>query len=67
MKLNRSALLAMDPQARAETIKTRLDSRQLTPSEGRALDDRPPLTDADLAEFAAVYGAPRTQPTEAKS
>ncbi|SCL43173.1 phage portal protein, HK97 family [Micromonospora pallida] len=67
VKLNRSALLAMDPQARAETIKTRLDSRQLTPSEGRALDDRPPLTDADLAEFAAVYGAPRTQPTEAKS
>jgi len=67
VKLNRDALLAMDPEARARTIKIRLDSRVLTPSEARALDDLPPLTDADLAEFARVYGAPRTQPTEAKS
>jgi HK97 family phage portal protein len=67
VKLNRGALLAMDPEARARTIKTRLDSRTLTPTEARALDDLPPLTDADLAEFDRVYGAPRTQPTEAKS
>lgn len=67
VKLNRSALLAMDPAARAATIKTRLDARTLTPSEARQLDDLPPLTDADLAEFDRVYGAPRTQPTEAKT
>ncbi|WP_307962175.1 hypothetical protein [Salinispora arenicola] len=64
VKLNRSALLAMDPAARAATIKTRLDARTLTPSEARQLDDLPPLTDADLAEFDRVYGA---QPTEAKA
>ncbi|MBM7083610.1 phage portal protein [Micromonospora humidisoli] len=67
VKLNRNALLAMDPEARARTIKTELDSRQLTPDEARALNDRPPLTDADLAQFDRVFGAPRTQPTEAKA
>lgn len=67
VKLNRGALLAMDPEARARTIKTRLDSRALTLTEARGLDDLPPLTDADLAEFDRVYGAPRTQPTEAKA
>ncbi|WP_320067875.1 phage portal protein [Micromonospora sp. RTGN7] len=67
VKLNRNALLAMDPETRARTIKIELDSRTLTPTEARGLSDRPPLTDADLAEFAAVYGAPRTQPTEAKA
>ncbi|MEV6693376.1 phage portal protein [Micromonospora sp. NPDC051196] len=67
VKLNRDALLAMDPETRARTIKLRLDSRQLTPDEGRGLDNLPPLTDADLAQFDKVFGAPRTQPTEAKS
>lgn len=65
VKLNRSALLAMDPEARAQTIKIRLESRALTPTEARALDDLPPLTDADLAEFDRVYGAPRTNPVPA--
>lgn len=67
VKLNRSALLAMDPATRATTLKTQLDSRQITPSEARALEDRPPLTPADIAEFDAVYGAPRTQPTGAST
>jgi HK97 family phage portal protein len=62
VKLNRSALLAMDPQTRATTLKVQLDSRQITPSEARAFEDRPPLTDADIAEFDRVYGAPRTNP-----
>ncbi|MFC6017222.1 phage portal protein [Plantactinospora solaniradicis] len=65
VKLNRSALLAMDPEARARTLKIRLDSRTLTPTEARALDDLAPLTDADLAEFDRVYGVPRTTPTGA--
>lgn len=67
VKLNRSALLAMDPATRATTLQVQLDSRQITPSEARALEDRPPLTADDLAEFAAVYGSPRTQPTGATS
>jgi HK97 family phage portal protein len=67
VKLNRNALLAMDPQTRATVIGQQLKDRVLTPTEARALDERAPLTDADLAEFDRVYGAPRTQPTEAKS
>ncbi|HEY9413504.1 MAG TPA: phage portal protein [Pseudonocardia sp.] len=67
VKLNRSALLAMDPETRARTIKTRVDSRTLTPSEARALDDLAPLTDADIAEITKVFGAPRTTPTEAQA
>jgi HK97 family phage portal protein len=62
VKFNRSALLAMDPATRANTLKVQLDSRQITPSEARALEDRPPLSDADIAEFDRVYGAPRTNP-----
>lgn len=67
VKLNRSALLAMDPATRATTLKTQLDSRQITPSEARAVEDRPPLTPTDLAEFDAVYGSPRVPPTGATS
>ncbi len=67
IKLNRSALLAMDPEARARKLKIEADGRALTPSEWRALEERPPLTEADLAEFDRVYGAARTNPTEAKA
>lgn len=65
VKLNTDALLRMTPETRANVIKTQLDSRVLTPTEARALDNRAPLTAADLAEFTSVYGAPRTTPTEA--
>lgn len=65
VKLNTDALLRMDPAARAQTIKTQLDSRVLTPTEARALDNRAPFTETDLAEFDRVYGAARTLPTEA--
>ena len=60
VKLNTSALLRMDDETRAKVIATRLESRTLTPSEARALDNLPPLTDADLAEITAVYGPPKT-------
>jgi HK97 family phage portal protein len=62
VKLNTDALLRMDPQTRAATIATRIASRTLTPSEARALDDLPPLTEEQLAEFDRLYGPPRTQP-----
>lgn len=65
VKLNRSAFLAMDPMSRAATIAQRLNSRVLTPTEARAMDDLPPLTDTDLGEFEKVYGAPRSTPTTA--
>lgn len=65
VKLNRSALLAMDPQTRANTLRVQLDSRQIAPSEARAIEDRPPFTSDQLAEIDRVYGSPRTQPTGA--
>ena len=55
VKLNRSALLAMDPATRATTIKTRIDSRTLTPNEARALEDLAPLTEEQYAEFDLAF------------
>jgi HK97 family phage portal protein len=60
VKLNTDALLRMDPQTRALMIKTQIDARVLAPSEARELDDRPPLTDAQMAEFDRLYGPPKT-------
>jgi len=64
IKLNRSALLAMDPEARARKMQTEINSRTLTPDEARAIEDRPPLTESQLAEFDRVFGAARTTPQE---
>lgn len=67
VKLNRGALLAMDPEARARTVQTRIASRTLAPSEARELEDLPPFTEAQMAEFDRLFGAPRTTPTTAAS
>jgi HK97 family phage portal protein len=56
VKLNTDALLRMDPQTRAATLKTRIDSRTLAPSEARELEDLPPFTDAQLGEFDRLFG-----------
>ncbi|MFE2556666.1 phage portal protein [Streptomyces sp. NPDC059352] len=65
VKLNSGALLRMDPEARARTIASQIASRTLTPDEARALDDRPPLTDEDYAQFAKLFGKAPTTPTTA--
>lgn len=67
-KLNRNAVLAMDAQTRADVFKTQIDSRQLSPSEARALEDREPFTEEQYAEFDRLFGArsqgqPQTTPT----
>jgi HK97 family phage portal protein len=58
VKLNTNALLRMDPQTRASTIAAQITARTLAPSEARALDDRPPLTPAQIAEFETLFGPP---------
>lgn len=63
VKLNRSALLAMDPAARAITLKTRIDSRTLTPNEARALEDLAPLTDEQYEEFDLAFKGASPAPT----
>jgi HK97 family phage portal protein len=60
VKLNATALLRMDPQARAATNAALIASRQRTPSEVREKDDLPPLTEAQLAEFDRLFGPPKT-------
>lgn len=58
VKLNTSALLRMDDQTRAQVIKTKIDARILAPSEAREMDNLPPFTQEQLAEFDRLYGAP---------
>jgi hypothetical protein len=57
VKLNTSALLRMDPKARAEMFAKQIEWRQLAPSEARALEDRPPFTEAQMAEFDRFWPA----------
>jgi HK97 family phage portal protein len=63
VKLNTDSLLRMDPEARARTIASQINSRTLTLSEARELDNRPPLTEADFAEFDRAFGNRNPQPT----
>ncbi|MEU0809522.1 phage portal protein [Streptomyces sp. NPDC005970] len=57
VKLNTDALLRMDPETRARTIASQITSRTLAPSEARALEDRPPFTEDQLAEFDRLFGS----------
>lgn len=63
VKLNSDALLRMDPKTRTEMFKLQIESRQRVPSEARALDNLPPFTEEQLAEFDRLFGPPR-QPTK---
>ncbi len=65
VKLNSNALLRMDPKSQADMFKVLIDARSMAPSEVRELLDRPSFTEAQLAEFDRLFGAPRTQPTSA--
>jgi HK97 family phage portal protein len=66
VKLNRNALLAMDPQTQASVISTRINSRTLAPSEARALYDQAPFTESQMAEFDRLFGkGAQAQPTTA--
>lgn len=56
VKLNRSAILAMDDKTRAEVLAEQIKSRTRTPDEARALDDMLPLEEADYAQFERLFG-----------
>lgn len=56
VKLNRDAVLAMDPKTRAEVIRTKIESRTITPDEVRGLEDRPALTEAQYTQFERLFG-----------
>jgi hypothetical protein len=58
VKLNTDALLRMDPASRAEMHRVMIDSRVLTPNEARELENRRPLTDDQITQFAILFGDP---------
>lgn len=61
VKFNTSALLQMDDPTRAQVIARRINSRTLAPSEARALENLPPLTGSQEAEFVRLFGEPGAQ------
>ncbi len=60
VKLTTDALLRMDPETRQKVLRSRIESRLLTNTEARALDNNPPLTDAQRQEFIDIYGPPKS-------
>jgi len=65
VKLNTNAFLRMDPQNRAAMLGGQVTNRVLAPSEARALDNRMPFTEDQLAEFDRLFG--KTPPPGMKS
>ena len=59
VKLTTDALLRMDPKARQEIIASRIESRLLTNTEARALENAQPLTAEQRREFIDIYGPPK--------
>lgn len=57
-RFNRGALLEMDLKTRYEAHQIGINSRFLAPSEARALENRPPFTPDQLAEFNMLSKAP---------
>ncbi len=54
VKLNTDAMLRMDTQTRETMLVGMVAGRTLAPSEAREIDNRPPFTAAQIAEFAAL-------------
>lgn len=50
-RINRNALLRMDPLTRAQFYKLMIDMRAMTQDEVRSLEDRAPLTSSDIAQL----------------
>lgn len=69
MKFNTDAILRMDPETKSKVILSQVAGRTLAPSEARALDNRDPYTDDQLAELAlfAQLGKPATPTTQQAS
>jgi HK97 family phage portal protein len=50
-KFNTDALLRMDPETRSRVVNGQVLARVLAPSEARELENRPPFTPEQIAEF----------------
>jgi hypothetical protein len=67
MKFNTGALLRMDEATKANTFKTRIDSRTITPNEVREIEDLLPLTPEQIAEFNQFWPVKAATPTPANA
>lgn len=65
VKLNRNALLAMDPEAQSRVLGLEVKDRLRTPNEAREKLNLAPLTEAQYAEFDRLFGGPKQTPTNA--
>ncbi len=59
VKMNTSGLLRMDDAARQTYIRSQLETWQLTLAEARELDNREPLSAADITAMQEIYGLPQ--------
>jgi HK97 family phage portal protein len=64
-KLNRRALLAMDPMTQAQLLGLEIDKRMTTVTEARRLQDKAPLTAEDKNEFKDLFGDKNPPPKPA--
>lgn len=62
VKFNTDAVLRMDAQTRETMLSGMVAGRLLAPSEARAIDNRLPFTDDQLAEFDRLFGKGTTPP-----
>lgn len=64
VKLNTDALLRMDPETQIKVLDMEIKARIRTVTEARALRNLPPLTPEQEAEFARLFGVPRSAPEQ---
>lgn len=64
VKLNTNAILRMDPTASGDVMDKAIGTRRMTVTEARALDNRPPLTPEQIAEFELLFPSRTTQPSK---
>lgn len=55
VKFNTDALLRMDPLTRAQMMKLEIDTRLMTPDEGREILNRKPLTQEQIDQFNTLW------------
>jgi len=61
-KFNRGAILEMDLKSRYESYGIGIENRFMVPSEVRALENRPPFTPEQMAEFKELFPPKQLMP-----
>lgn len=59
VKLNTKSLLRLDPISQQQLLRSQLETWQITNDEARDLDNKPPLTDAEIERMTEIYGKPK--------